>query len=120
MPPSALPIKKPRGRPPASARRKNTEKGYSLYLHKVHRQMHPKEKGISISSTAMEVLNFLIENTESRVCNSAFDLAIFEKKSTLSAKHVQVATKMVFPSEMGGMAVSEGTKALTKFLASKR
>jgi histone H2B len=43
-----------------------------------------------------------------------------KKKSTLSAKHVQVATKMVFPSEMGGMAVSEGTKALTKFLASKR
>ena len=28
----------------------------------------------------------------------------------------RVATKMVFPPDMGGMAIQEGTKALTKYL----
>ena len=82
----------------------------------MHKQIHPKEKGITISGTAMEIINMLVADLENRVSNKAFDLAKFEKKSTLSAKHVQTAAKMVFPPEMGGMAISEGTKALTKYL----
>ena len=63
----------------------------------------------------MEVVNLLIEDLENRLANKSFELAKFEKKSTLSAKHMQTAAKMVFPPEMGGMAVQEGTKALTKY-----
>ena len=97
-------------------RRTKDDKGYATYLHKVMRSVYPKEKGITISGKSMEVLNALIEDLESRVCSKAFDLAKFSKKSTLAAPHVQTATKMVFPPDMGGMAIQEGTKCLTKYL----
>lgn len=89
------------------------EKGYATYIHKVHKQLHPK--GITISGKGMEVLNALIEDLEQRISTEAFNLSKYQKKSTLSAKHIQTATKLVFPHEMGGMAISEGTKAVTKF-----
>jgi len=95
--------------------KKNPDKGYATYIHKVLKQVHPQ--GITISATAMEVVNALVEELENRVSNKAFDLAKFQKKSTLSAKHMQTATKVVFPREMGGLAISEGTKATTKFFA---
>jgi len=101
--------------PPSKKTRAKVEKGYGSYLHKVHKSIHGKDKGITISGTAMEVINMLIEDLENRVANKAFELAKFEKKSTLSAKHIQTAAKLVFPPEMGGMAMQEGTKALTKY-----
>lgn len=96
-------------------KRSAQDKGYSGYLHRVLKQIYPKEKGITISYKAMEVLNALIEDLEGRVVGSASDLAKFSKKSTLAAPHVQTATKLIFPPEMGGMAIGEGTKALTKY-----
>lgn len=93
-----------------------TEKGYGIYLHKVHKQLHG-EKRYTMSSKAMEVVNALVEDLERRLTDRAFSLAKFQKKSTLSAPHVQTAVKIVFPPDMGGMAISEGTKALTKYTA---
>ena len=101
---------------PKRKSRKSTEKGYGGYLHKVHKQIHGDKK-ITISSKAMEVVNALVEDLEMRLADRAFKLAKFQKKSTLAAPHVQVATKMVFPPDMGGMAIGEGTKALTKYTA---
>lgn len=97
--------------------KRKEDKGYSGYLHKVMRQLYPREKGVTISGKAMEVLNAMVEDLEARVSDKAFDLAKFNKKSTLAAPHVQTATKMVFPPDMGGMAIQEGTKCLTKYLA---
>lgn len=99
-------------------RRKNTgEKGYGSYLHKIHKQIHA-EKKFTIASQAMELISALIEDLENRVANKGFELARFQKKSTFAEAHVQTATKMVFPPDMGGCAISEGTKALTKYAAS--
>lgn len=98
-------------------KRSKEDKGYAGYLHKVMKQLYPKEKGITISAKAMEVLNALVEDLEGRVSGKAFELAKFSKKSTLAAPHVQTAAKMIFPPDMGGMAIQEGTKALTKYLA---
>ena len=92
------------------------EKGYNLYLQKVMKQIYSKDKGITISSKAMEVVNTMIEDLEDRISSKAFDLAKFQKKSTLAAPHVQTAAKMIFPPEMGGMAIQEGSKCLTRYL----
>lgn len=94
----------------------HTDKGYATYIHKVMKMIHPK--GITISADGMEVVNALVEELETRISKSAFDMAKFQKKSTLSAKHVQTATKVLFPREMAGLAISEGTKATTKFFNS--
>ena len=98
-------------------KRSKEDKGYAGYLHKVMKSLYPKEKGITISGKGMEILNAMIEDLEARISDQSFKLAKFSKKSTLAAPHVQTATKMVFPPEMGGMAIQEGTKCLTKYLA---
>ena len=109
----------PTGHSAPKKTKRATDKGLTTYLHKVHKQIHPpkSEKGYTVSACALEVVNMLVEDLEQRLSKRAFSLAKFEKKSTLSAKHVQTATKMVFPPEMGGMAIGEGSKALTKYLA---
>lgn len=97
-------------------KRGNAEKGYGTYLHKVMKTVHtdPNNK-ITISSKAMEVLNGIIEDLEARLTTQAFKLTKLQKKSTLAANHVMTATHLVFPMDMGGMAVGEGSKALTKY-----
>lgn len=98
-------------------RKANNDKGYATYLHKVLKKATSGSGNITISSKAMEVVNAILEDLENRVANKAFELAAWQKKSTLAAPHVQVASKMVFPSDMGGSAIAEGTKALTRYTA---
>lgn len=102
-------------KPIAKKKKASPEKGYATYIHKVQKQLHPKGSGITVSSKAMELLNFIVEDLETRLTDKSFELAAFQKKSTLSAKHVQTATKLLFPLDMGGMAIGEGTKAVGKF-----
>ena len=101
---------------PKKKSRKSVDKGYGSYLHKVHKQIH-RENKLTISAKAMEVVNALVEDLERRIADQAFKLAKFQKKCTLAAPHVQVATKLVFPPDMGGMAIGEATKALSKYTA---
>jgi len=97
-------------------KKKSSDKGYSTYLHKVLKQVSDG-KGVTISGKAMEIINLMVEDLENRVSDKAFELAKFQKKSTLAAPHIQTAAKLVFPPEMGGMAIQEGSKALSKYIA---
>lgn len=99
-----------------SKKKKKKATGYHSYLHKIMKQVHPK---LMISSTAMQCANAFIMDLENRISNESVELAKFEKKSTLSAKHVQTCVKTMFPGDMAGHAVSEATKALSKYNAPK-
>lgn len=85
---------------------------YASYIHKVFKQVHPK---LTISSKSMEIVNGIVEDLESRVTTRSFAIAKYQKKSTLSAKHVQAAVQMLFPADLGSHAVGEGNKASLKF-----
>lgn len=101
----------------STAKRNNKRseaKGYATYLHKLLKQ-GSHDKKVTISKQAMEVVNALLESVEQRVSNRAFQLVKFQKKQTLSAAQMQVATKNVFPPEMGGQAISQATAALRRF-----
>lgn len=95
-------------------RKKIEEKGYSIYIHKVLKKAADDK---TISSKAIEVINMLISDLETRLSDKAFDLVKFQKKSTLAAPHVQTATKVLFPFEMSGQAIMVASKALEKFTA---
>ena len=41
----------------------------------------------------------------------------YNKKSTVSSREVQSAVRLVLPGELAKHAISEGTKAVTKFTA---
>ncbi len=45
----------------------------------------------------------------------AGNLARVNSKSTLSSREIQTAVRLVLPGELAKHAVSEGTKAVTKF-----
>lgn len=87
---------------------------YSTYIYKVLKQVHPE---IGVSKKSMAIMNSFITDIFERVTTEAGKLARFNKKSTLASREVQTAVRLVLPGELGKHAMSEGTKAVTKFSA---
>ena len=46
-------------------------------------------------------------------------LAHYNKRSTISSKEIQTAVRLLLPGELAKHAVSEGTKAVTKYTSGK-
>ena len=53
-----------------------------------------------------------------RIATEAGKLATYNKKATLSSREIQTAVRLMLPGELAKHAVSEGTKAVTKFSSS--
>ena len=70
---------------------------------------------IGISKKAMSIMNSFINDSFDRIALEASKLVRFNKKKTLSSREVQTAVRLLLPGELSKHAVSEGTKAVTKF-----
>jgi histone H2B len=68
-----------------------------------------------ISKKAISILNSFVVDIFERVSGEAGRLSRYNKKSTLSSREIQTAVRLVLPGELAKHAVSEGTKAVTKF-----
>jgi len=90
---------------------KRTE-SYSSYIYKVLKQVHPNT---GISKRGMSILNSFINDIFERLALEASKLARYNKKATLSSREIQTAVRLLLPGELAKHAVSEGTKAVTKF-----
>ena len=103
-----------RGRPKGTTttRRRKRNETYSLYIYKVLKQVHPE---VGISRRAMSVMNSLMNDTFERLCTEAANLVRVSARRTMSARSVQSAVQLLLPGELAKHAVSEGTKAVTKF-----
>jgi len=53
-----------------------------------------------------------------RIYKEAMNLAELNKKTTITSREIQTAVRLILPGELAKHAVSEGTKAVTKFNAS--
>ena len=95
----------------ASKANKRTET-YSTYLYRVLKQVHPDT---GISKKAMSIMNSFINDIFERLCDEAGKLVRVSKTATLTSREVQTAVRLVLPGELAKHAVSEGTKAVTKF-----
>ena len=107
LPPLALPAAG--GKKKVKRSRRET---FNIYIYKVLKQVHPE---VGVSKKGMSVLNSFILDIFERVTGEAGKLARFNKKATLSSREVQTAVRLVLPGELAKHAVSEGTKAVTKF-----
>ena len=69
------------------------------------------------SASSVTVSVWCAEDAEGCIAygREAGKLARVNKKSTLSSREVQTAVRLVLPGELAKHAVSEGTKAVTKF-----
>ena len=94
--------------------KKRTE-SYSSYIYKVLKQVHPNT---GISKRGMSILNSFINDIFERLALEASRLSRYNKKSTLSSREIQTAVRLLLPGELAKHAVSEGTKAVTKFTSS--
>ena len=87
----------------------------SSYIYKVLKQVHPNT---GISKRGMSILNSFINDIFERLALEASRLSRYNKKSTLSSREIQTAVRLLLPGELAKHAVSEGTKAVTKFQSS--
>jgi histone H2B len=55
-----------------------------------------------------------------RVASEASKLAAYNKKSTISSREIQTSVRLILPGELAKHAVSEGTKAVTKYSSSTK
>jgi len=76
---------------------------------------HSPAAEIGVSKKGISILNSFINDIFERITGEAGKLARINKKSTLSSREVQTAVRLVLPGELAKHAVSEGTKAVTKF-----
>ncbi|PKU63019.1 histone H2B.4 [Dendrobium catenatum] len=99
-------------------KKKKAKKGtetYKIYIFKVLKQVHPD---IGISSKAMSIMNSFINDIFEKLANESSRLARYNKKPTITSREIQTSVRLVLPGELAKHAVSEGTKAVTKFTSS--
>lgn len=97
-------------------RRRHRKESYSIYIYKVLKQVHPDT---GISSKAMSIMNSFVQDIFERVATEASKLTHYNKKQTISSREIQTAVRLHLPGELSKHAVSEGTKAVTKYTSSK-
>ena len=96
-------------------KKKKRKESYAIYIYKVLKQVHPDT---GISRRAMSIMNSFVKDTFERVAGEAIRLGRYNKKKTLSSREVQTAVRLMLPGELAKHAVSEGTKAVTKYTSS--
>ena len=65
----------------------------------------------------MKIMDNFISDIFEKMANEAARLARYNKKQTITSREVQTAVRLVLPGELSKHAVSEGTKAVTKYNA---
>ena len=85
-----------------------------MYIYRVLKQVHPET---GISKRSMSIMNSFINDVFEKIYTEATKLVQYNKKHTLSSREIQTAVRLLLPGELAKHAVSEGTKAVTKYSA---
>ena len=88
---------------------------FSVYIYRVLKQVHPET---GISKRSMSIMNSFINDIFEKIALEASKLVRYNKKHTLSSREIQTAVRLLLPGELAKHAVSEGTKAVTKYTSS--
>ncbi|XP_033212358.1 histone H2B-like [Belonocnema kinseyi] len=97
-------------------KKRKRKESYAIYIHKVLKQVHPDT---GVSSKAMSIMNSFVNDLFERISAESFRLAHYNKRSTITSREIQTAVRLILPGELAKPAVSEGTKAVTKYTSSK-
>lgn len=98
-----------------TTKRKKRNESYSIYIYKVLKQVHPDT---GISSKAMSIMNSFVADLFERIATESAKLASYNNTKTLTSREIQTAVRLLLPGELAKHAVSEGTKAVTKYSSS--
>ena len=92
--------------------KRRAPESFKSYIFKVLKHVHPKTR---ISKKGMTIVNNFVSDTFEKIASEAGKLCRITKRSTMSSRDIQSAIRLVLPGELAKHAVSEGTKAMTKF-----
>ena len=67
----------------------------------------------------MGILNSFVKDIFECVAGEASGLAHYNKRSTVTSREIQTAVRLLLPGKLAKHAMSEGTKAVTKYTSSK-
>ena len=110
--PSKKTAKKAGAKKSGGGRRKKAVQSFSIYIYRVLKQVHPDT---GMSKKGMSIMNSFINDIFERIALEASKLCRYSKKKTLSSREIQTSVRLMLPGELSKHAVSEGTKAVTKF-----
>lgn len=110
----ANPVEK-KEKPKKSSSSKRNYSSYSTFIYKVLKQVHPDT---GISNKAMNIMNSFVNDIFEKIAAEAGKLARYNKRQTITSREIQTAVRLLLPGELARHAVSEGTKAVTKYRAS--
>lgn len=97
-------------------RKRKRRESYGAYIYKVLKQVHPDT---GISTKAMLIMNSFMIDVFERLATEASRLVKFNKRCTITSREVQTAVRLLLPGELAKHAVSEGTKAVTKYTSTQ-
>jgi len=103
---------------PKARKAKSIPKGhinFTTFLHKILKQVHPDT---GITGMAMSELNAVIFYVGRIIADKAEYVARQNGKMSVSSREIQTAVRLVLPNKLALHAVSEGTKAVTKYNSS--
>ena len=116
-PKKSSPTKKGRGRGRVVVKRRKARKQtYGIYIYKVLKQVHPD---VGVSRNAMSIMNSFVNDLFGQIAGEASRLAAYSKRKTVGSREIQTAVRLILPGELAKHAVSEGTKAVTKYTSSR-
>ena len=98
----------------AKKRRTRRKESYGSYIYKVLKQVHPD---IGVSTKVMSIMNSFVNDLFERIAGDTSRLTHQNKRSTIS-REIQTSVRLLLPGELAKHAVSEGTKAVTKYSSS--
>ncbi|KAK3284671.1 hypothetical protein CYMTET_7691 [Cymbomonas tetramitiformis] len=110
--PEKTPAKKTVAKSEKKKKYKKSAESYKIHIYKVLKQVHPDT---GISSKAMSIMNSFINDIFEKIAGESVKLARYNKKPTITSREIQTGVRSILPGELAKHAVSEGTKAVTKF-----
>ena len=106
---------RPAGRP---RKKKKKDHQYKTHMGAVLLQIHPD---IKLSTTAVATMNSFLNDMFKRIVEEATKLAHRPqrktKRSWITVREIQTSCRLLLPGELAKHAISEGTKAVTKYFA---
>lgn len=90
---------------------------FETYIRKILKQVHPHS---GIDSDTMAQLDQIAKRIVHMITEEAKKIAIEREVVTISSKDIQTAVRIILPGELSKHAVTEGTKAVTKFNTSDK
>merc|ERR1711957_52053 len=97
---------------PRAPRHKKRVESFAVYIYRVLKQGHPET---GISKRSMSIMNSFINDVFEKIATESSRLVRYNKKHPLSSREAQAAVRLLLPGELAKHAVSEGTKAVTKY-----